>query len=97
VQRRGDESRTLIVEVSGGQKSPGPTKAKADTARNQWCVAVNNHGGLGRWGYVEIRSMAGVRDQLAEAIELLYADAAIIGDPELLDFAEFERGGRAAS
>src|SRR5207253_2725204 len=25
--------RTLIVEVSGGRKSPGPTAAKADTAR----------------------------------------------------------------
>ncbi len=31
-----------------------PTKAKADTARHQWCVAVNNHGGWGRWGYVEL-------------------------------------------
>ena len=31
-----DVERTLIVEVSGGLKSPGPTAAKADTARNQW-------------------------------------------------------------
>jgi type III restriction enzyme len=45
--------RTLIVEVSGGRKSPGPTNAKADTALNQWCPAVNNHGGFGRWGYIE--------------------------------------------
>ena len=34
--------------------SPGTVQAKADTARNQWCAAVNNHGGFGRWGYVEI-------------------------------------------
>ena len=50
-------ARTLVVEVSGSQKSPGPTAAKANTSRNQWCVAVNNHGGFGRWGYAEITSM----------------------------------------
>ncbi len=84
--------RTLIVEVSGGQKSPGPTTAKADTARNQWCVAVNNHGEFGRWGYVEITSMVGVRQRLTDAINLLYADAPIVGDPDLLDYDEVARG-----
>jgi hypothetical protein len=29
--------------------------------------------------------MAGVRETLAEAIDNLYADRAIIGDPDLLD------------
>ena len=90
--QRDDVVRTLIVEVSGGQKSPGPTKAKADTARNQWCVAVNNHAGFGRWGYVEIKTMVGVREALNDAINLLYADAPIIGDPELLDYDEVARG-----
>ncbi|MGY1809993.1 BPTD_3080 family restriction endonuclease [Blastococcus sp. SYSU D00669] len=84
--------RTLIIEVSGGQKSPGPTKAKADTARDQWCVAVNNHGGFGRWGYVEITSMVDVRQRLNETIDLLYADAPIVGDPDLLDYDEVARG-----
>ncbi len=92
-----DFDRTLIVEVSGGQKSPGPTKAKADTTRDQWCVAVNNHGGFGRWGYIEIVTMNEVREQLAEAIDLLYADAPIIGDPDLLDYATKERDTYAAS
>lgn len=72
--------RTLIVEVSGGQKAAGPTKAKADTARNTWVPAVNNHGGLGRWGYLEIRSMAGARHTLTQAIELLYSDTPIPPD-----------------
>ncbi|MGH3858377.1 BPTD_3080 family restriction endonuclease [Actinokineospora sp.] len=84
--------RTLIVEVSGGQKSPGSTQVKADTARHSWCAAVNNHGGFGRWGYVEIRSMVGVRELLAESISNLYADDAVIGDPSLLDFNEVKRG-----
>lgn len=83
-----DVVRTLIVEVSGGQKSPGPTHVKAETARNSWCAAVNNHGGFGRWGYLEVTSMAGVREVLAEAIANLYGDAAIVGDPDRLDFEE---------
>ena len=83
--RDGDVQRTLIVEVSGGQKSPGPTATKAATARDSWCAAVNNHGGFGRWGYLEVTTMAGVRETLAEAIDNLYADRAIIGDPDLLD------------
>ncbi|MEB3070372.1 BPTD_3080 family restriction endonuclease [[Mycobacterium] vasticus] len=84
--------RVLIVEVSGGQKSPGPTREKARTARDSWCPAVNNHGGFGRWGYVEVTDMATARDVLNEAIEALYADAPIIGDPDLLDYNEVRCG-----
>lgn len=76
-----DVERTLIVEVSGGQKSPGPTKAKADTARNQWCAAVNNWGECGRWGYIEIRNPAQDADLLDIAIDNLYTDLPIIGLP----------------
>jgi type III restriction enzyme len=83
-----DVERTLIVEVSGGQKSPGPTAVKADTARNSWCAAVNNHAGFGRWGYVEVTAMDTARERLCNAIANLYADRAIVGDPDLLDYAE---------
>ena len=85
-------SRTLVVEVSGSQKSPGPTKAKADTARNMWCTAVNNHGAFGRWGYIEL-GKAGVDDaehQLREAVKQHLANAPIIGDPEFLSRLIFE-------
>ncbi|GAA1280969.1 DEAD/DEAH box helicase family protein [Pseudonocardia aurantiaca] len=47
-------ARTLIVEVSGSQKSPGPTAEKAATTRTSWVPAVNAHGGFGLWGYCEI-------------------------------------------
>ncbi len=75
-----DEVRTLIIEVSGSQKSPGPTKAKAETARDQWCAAVNNWGELGRWGYVEIHDPWQESATLLDtAIDRLYGD-----DRELL-------------
>ena len=76
-----DVVRTLIIEVSGGQKSPGPTKAKATTARDHWCTAVNNDGRFGRWGYVEIDSMLNADARLDVAIDAFYADAPIIGEP----------------
>lgn len=87
-----DFDRHLIVEVSGGQKSPGPTREKARTARDQWCPAVNNHGGFGRWGFVEITDMTTARADLNDAIARLYDDQPIIGDPDLLDFNEVQRG-----
>jgi len=74
-----DVERTLIVEVSGSQKSPGPTKAKADTARNQWCVAVNNWGEFGRWGYVELHNPAEFATLINNAIDDLLADRPTIG------------------
>jgi len=76
-----DVERTLIVEVSGSLKSPGPTKAKADTARNQWCAAVNNDGDYGRWGYVEVHNPAAEAHILGAAIDALYRDEPIIGLP----------------
>jgi type III restriction enzyme len=76
-----DVDRTLIVEVSGGRKSPGATSAKAETARNRWCAAVNNWGEFGRWGYVEVNNPFDAHGLLHHAIENLYADRPIIGLP----------------
>lgn len=97
LRRAADDNvdRTLIVEVSGSRKSPGPTRAKATTARDSWCAAVNNHGGFGRWGYVEMTNPLEFKTRLAEAIQLLYGDAPIIGDPDLLDFDD-TRSARGA-
>ncbi|WP_121703490.1 DEAD/DEAH box helicase family protein [Streptomyces sp. E5N298] len=84
--------RTLIVEVSGGQKqlhAPGMTDMKRIAARDTWCVAVNNHGGFGRWGYLEITDPTTAKAMLDEAIRRLYADdPAITGDSDRSDFHE---------
>lgn len=89
--RRDDQEvdRTLVVEVSGGQKqkhSPGSVRTKATTARDSWCPAVNNHGGFGRWGYVEITNPVEIRPHLDAAVASLYADGPVTGDPDVSDF-----------
>lgn len=83
--------RTLIVEVSGGQKDQALRAIKAETARNVWCTAVNNHGGFGRWGYIEIDSMIDMPQRVKAAIQALYDDEPIIGDYEHLDFSPARR------
>jgi type III restriction enzyme len=66
---REDVERTLVIEVSGGRKSPGPTAVKAATARDQWCVAVNNDGVFGFWSYLEISTMFDAQRLIAQAID----------------------------
>lgn len=71
--------RTLIIEVSGGRKDQSRREAKAVTAENQWCVAVNNNGAHGRWGFIEIDEMAHAAYKLNNAIKSLYADGVVTG------------------
>ena len=47
-----DDLLNLIVEVTGEKKKD--KAAKVATARTLWVPAVNNHGGFGRWAFLEI-------------------------------------------
>ena len=47
-----DDLLNLIVEVTGEKKKD--KEAKVATARTLWVPAVNNHGGFGRWAFIEI-------------------------------------------
>lgn len=47
-----EEPLNLIIEVTGERKKD--KEAKVSTARNLWVPAVNNHGGFGRWAFLEI-------------------------------------------
>ena len=79
-----DVDRTLIIEVSGTLKSASAANAKATTARDQWCAAVNNWGQAGVWGHVEIGNPA-LADQAGAvdaAIKKLY-----VNDRDLLGVA----------
>lgn len=42
----------LLVEVTGEKKKD--KAAKVATARTLWVPAVNNHGGFGRWDFIEV-------------------------------------------
>lgn len=68
-----EHALTLIVEVSGSHKPPGPTAEKAETVRDLWLPAVNNHGGFGRWSYCELKNPATFRTDLETAIAALRA------------------------
>ena len=47
----GDEIN-LLVEVTGEKKKD--KAAKVATARTLWVPAINNHGGFGRWAFIEV-------------------------------------------
>jgi type III restriction enzyme len=82
-----DTQRILIVETSGSlkrEKEHRKTDQKAADAR-KWVAAVNNHGGFGRWGFIEIADILHAQSILNEAIDRLYADQptdSITGDPD---------------
>ncbi|MEW5765554.1 MAG: BPTD_3080 family restriction endonuclease [Acidobacteriota bacterium] len=43
----------LIIEVTGEKERD--KEAKVGTARALWVPAINNHGGFGRWAFIEIK------------------------------------------
>jgi type III restriction enzyme len=43
----------LIIEVTGEKKKD--KEVKVSTAKTLWVQAVNNHGGFGRWAFIEIQ------------------------------------------
>ena len=47
-----DDLLNLLLEVTGEKKKD--KAAKVATARTLWVPAVNNHGGFGRWAFIEI-------------------------------------------
>ena len=47
-----DDLLNLIVEVTGERKKD--KAAKVTTARALWVPAINNHGGFGRWTFIEV-------------------------------------------
>jgi len=64
-----DDLLSLIVEVTGEKKKD--KAAKVATARTLWVPAVNNHGGFGRWTFLEVadpwNAQNLIRDFLSQA------------------------------
>jgi len=57
----------LIIEVSGRERKDKANKVA--TARQLWVPAVNNHGGFGRWGFVEITDPDNAKTEIRAAVE----------------------------
>jgi type III restriction enzyme len=61
-----DDLLNLIVEVTGEKKKD--KAAKVATARTLWVPAVNNHGGFGRWAFIEIADPWDAENLIRKAI-----------------------------
>jgi type III restriction enzyme len=57
-----DDLLTLVLEVSGEAKKE--KQAKVAAAADLWVPAVNNWGGLGRWGFLEVTHMENAADHI---------------------------------
>lgn len=62
-----DDPLNLILEVTGQRDKD--KQAKADTARNLWVPAINNHGRFGRWAFIEIADPWDAKDCIRAAAE----------------------------
>jgi len=57
----------LIIEVTG---SPFKAKAtKTSTAEELWLPAINNHGGFGRWGFLEVTDPFNLKNTVRAYLE----------------------------
>jgi type III restriction enzyme len=68
-----DNLLNLVIEVTGEKKKD--KAAKVATARTLWMPAVNNHGGFGRWAFIEIgdpwNSESDIRTMISSASDAL--------------------------
>jgi type III restriction enzyme len=69
---RADLALNLVIEVSGEQKKD--KAAKVSTARTLWIPAVNNHGGFGRWAFLEITDPWNAMNSIREALSKMERD-----------------------
>jgi len=61
-----DDLLNLLIEVSGAERRD--KAAKVATARTLWVPAVNNHGGFGRWAFVEVSDAYDAIGPIREAV-----------------------------
>jgi type III restriction enzyme len=70
-----DDLLNLLLEVSGEERRD--KAAKVATARTLWVPAVNNHGGFGRWAFVEITDVYDAIGPIRAAIDALRCAAPV--------------------
>ena len=65
----------MVIEVSGEARKD--KAAKVTTARTLWVPAVNNHGGFGRWAFVEVTDPWDAQRTIRAAMETVSAGPAL--------------------
>jgi len=73
-----EEYLNLIVEVSGEKRKD--KAAKVETAKALWVPAVNNHGGYGKWAFIEISDPWDAKNLIRE-----YLKAVVVEEGELVN------------
>jgi type III restriction enzyme len=75
VRIRAEDGSTLnlILEVTGERKKE--KEAKVATAQNLWVPAVNNHGGYGRWAFLEITDPWDAKNEIRRHMSTLHSEA----------------------
>ena len=71
-----DDLLNLIVEVTGEHKKD--KAAKVSTANTLWIPAINNHGGFGRWAFIEITDPWNAKNEIRVALKEQSQDKRII-------------------
>jgi type III restriction enzyme len=64
---RGEGEINLILEVTGENKKD--KVAKVSIATTLWIPAVNNHGGFGRWAFLEIHDPWNAKTMIREGLK----------------------------
>jgi len=59
----------LIIEVTGESKKD--KASKVSTARTLWIPAINNHGGFGQWGFIEIKDPWNSKNEIRSYLDNL--------------------------
>lgn len=63
-----DNLLNVVIEVTGEKKKD--KAAKVSTARTLWVPAVNNHGGFGRWAFIEITDPWNAKNVIRDSLKL---------------------------
>jgi len=62
-----DKILNLIIEVTGEKKKD--KAAKVATVRDLWVQAVNNHGGFGKWEFIEITDPWNTKNEIRKFLQ----------------------------
>lgn len=70
------EHLNLVLEVSGEKRKD--KAAKVETAKTLWVPAVNNHGGFGKWAFIEISDPWEAKNLIREFLKVVQQSEGVL-------------------